>query len=192
MPSGLTGATREHPAEYLMDNVEAARGLADYARLLGAVLDDPVGRRPDRRGRRDPVRRGGRALDGSARPGMYGWAADRLSPSWGVWYPDSVAQLWPVWDGLGPAAAGARRCGRGSAGQWPDWAASTPEYGDGSVDHDPNASSAYAAARVGDKAASTPTCGRPWSAGRPAAAVDRRRLRVPGAGRPAGRPRRSR
>ena len=46
-----------------MDNVEAARGLADYAWLLGSVLGDPARRQaPRRRGRRDPGRHRGRAL----------------------------------------------------------------------------------------------------------------------------------
>jgi hypothetical protein len=153
MPSGLTGATPTRPAEYLLDNVEAARGLADYGWLLDAVLADPVGA-----GQRSAAAAAIRAAiesvlwERSRTPGMYGWAADRLGPSWNFWYPDSVAQLWPVFDGLGTPQ---RRAGLWAAftARWPGWTASTPAYGKVSVDHDPDASVAYAAGRIGDKPA---------------------------------------
>jgi Pentapeptide repeats (8 copies) len=149
-PSGLTGATPTYPAEYLMDNVEAQRGIEDYAWLLHAVLGDPAAAQ---------VRyaEAGRIRDAiEARlwlaAGMYGWAADQLNPSWDTWFPDSVAQLWPVLDGL---AGGGRPAALWAAfsRRWPMWTRSRPEYGAVDVEHDPNAGVAYAAARVGDRAA---------------------------------------
>lgn len=152
-PSGLSGATPTYPAEFLMDNVEAHRGLADYAWLLGSVLGDPAGAQR----RTDEAAAVARAIEArlwedSTAPGMYGWAADQLSPSWDTWFPDAMAQLWPIWDGLGPVE---RREGLWDAfvARYPDWAASTPLYGSVSVAHDPHAATAYAAARAGDRAA---------------------------------------
>lgn len=152
-PSGLSGATPTYPAEYLMDNVEAHRGLADYAWLLGAVLDDPAGAQR----RTDEAAAVARAIEArlwedSTTPGMYGWAADELAPSWDDWFPDAVAQLWPVWDGLGPVER-REALWAGYVARYPDWATSTPLYGTVSPAHDPQASTAYAAARVGDLAA---------------------------------------
>ena len=83
---------------------------------------------------------------------MYGWAADQLDPSWDVWFPDSLAQLWPVLDGLGDRPAGAALWAAFSR-RWPGWTRSTPAYGTVAVEHDPNAAIAYAAARIGDRAA---------------------------------------
>jgi hypothetical protein len=152
-PNGLTGATPTHPAQYLLDNVEAARGLADYAWLLGTVLADPAAA-AQRQGEAAALQAAVESAlwRGSRTSGMYGWAADRLHPSWDLWYPDSIAQLWPVADGLGPPE---RRTALWAAfaARWPGWTASTPVYGKVSADHDPNASVAYAAARAGDTAA---------------------------------------
>lgn len=168
-PSGLTRATPAHHAEYLMDNVEAQRGLADYAWLLRAVLGDPVGARQ----RAAEAAAIGRAVErtlwrDSRTPGMYGWAADRRTPSWAVWFPDGLAQLWPVMNGLG---ARSRRAALWSsfARRWPGWTRSTPAYGVVAVEHEPNAAVAYAAAQMGDRAAVDDylaTSQRHW-AGRP-------------------------
>lgn len=151
--SGLSAATPTYHAEFLLDNVEAARGLDDYAWLLGSALGEPE--RSARRAREAADVHAAietRLWTGSRTPGMYGWAADQLEPSWTTWYPDSLAQAWPVWDRLGsPERRSALWTGLTAA--WPRWAASTPSYGSGAIEHDPNAGIAYAAARVGDKAA---------------------------------------
>lgn len=149
-PSGLSSATPGYHAEYLLDNVEAQRGIEDYSWLLRTVLDD----RPAADLRAAEAAAVREAIEsvlwaGSRTPGMYGWAADRLEPTWDVWFPDSVAQLWPVWDLLGTAE---RRSGLWAefVARRPGRAGSTPVYGSVAVDHDPNAAVAYAAARVGD------------------------------------------
>jgi len=152
-PNGLTCATPAYPAQYLLDNVEAQSGLQDYAWFLAHVLGD----------RAAATRRAGQAAlirhaietqlwRASRTPGMYGWAADQLSSSWTNWYPDTIAQLWPVWDLLGPSARRSTTW-RKFVSQWPTWVGSTPSFGSSGVGHDPNSQVAYAAARVGDRAA---------------------------------------
>ncbi|GEL25630.1 hypothetical protein PSU4_45840 [Pseudonocardia sulfidoxydans NBRC 16205] len=152
-PSGLTAATPTYDAEYLLDNVEAQRGLADYAWLLDTVFGDPAAasaRAAEAAAMRDAVERV--LWTGSHSPGLYAVAADRLDPSWDVWFPDSLAQLWPVMAGLGDQS---RRSAlwTGFSARWPGWQDSTPAYGTISPDHDPNSSVAYAAAVLGDGAA---------------------------------------
>jgi hypothetical protein len=150
-PSGLSGATPIYPAEYLMDNVEAQRGIADYAWLLQEVLGDPAAgqrRAAQAAGIRDAIE--ARLWQGSRTAGMYGWAADQLSPSGERWFPDSVAQLWPVLDGLGPAGRRAQAWAAFDR-RWPAWRRSTPAYGAVAAEHDPNAAAGYAAARMGDR-----------------------------------------
>lgn len=170
--SGLSGATPAYPAEYLMDNVEARRGLEDYAGLLRTVLDDPAAaeRRAAEADRiADAIE--AHLWTASRTGGMYGWAADQLDPSWDVWFPDSVAQVWPVSDGLGDDR---RRRDLWAAfdRRWPVWTRSTPAYGTVAVEHDPNAAIAYAAARIGDRDAVDEyllSSERRWAApGRPA------------------------
>lgn len=152
-PSGLTAATPVFDAEYLLDNIEAQQGLDDYASLLRGALDDP-----DRAGRWADAAAGIRtAIEdvlwrGSSTPGLYGVAADALAPSADRWFPDALAQLWPVMYGLGPADRRADAWTAFSA-RWPGWTTSTPSYGATSPEHDPNASVAYAAARAGDTTA---------------------------------------
>ncbi|GAY09556.1 hypothetical protein [Pseudonocardia sp. N23] len=152
-PSGLTAATPTYAAEYLLDNVEAQQGLTDYAWLLGAVLDDPAGaaaRGAEAAAMRDAIE--AVLWTGSHTPGLYAVAADHLDPSWAVWYPDSLAQLWPIMAGLGDVDRRSALWAAFSA-HWPGWEDSIPQYGAVSPDHDPNASVALAAARAGDRAA---------------------------------------
>lgn len=150
---GLTSATPSYPAQYLLDNVEAQRGLQDYAWLLGNVLgNQPAATRraSDATLIRQSIET--RLWEVSHTPGMYGWAADQLSPSWAKWYPDTVAQLWPVWDLLSTPARRLATWHKFVA-RWPNWANSTPSFGSVGVAHDPNSDIAYAAARVGDRTA---------------------------------------
>ncbi|HKS51154.1 MAG TPA: hypothetical protein VJS67_04735 [Pseudonocardiaceae bacterium] len=152
-PNGLTDATPSYPAQYLLDNVEAACGLQDYSWFVANVLGNRAAAvRPASQaaGIRSAIET--QLWQASRTPGMYGWAADQLSPSWAKWYPDAIAQLWPVWELLGPSY---RRSAAWHqfVSRWPTWVHSTPSFGSSGVAHDPNAYVAYAAARVGDHAA---------------------------------------
>jgi len=152
-PSGLTDATPSYPAQYLLDNVEAEGGLQDYAWFVANVLGNHAAAlRPASQATRIGDAIETQLWQASHTPGMYGWAADQLSPSWATWYPDAIAQLWPVWDLLGPPA---RRSAawRQFTSRWPTWVNSTPSFRSSGEAHDPNAYAAYAAARVGDRAA---------------------------------------
>ncbi|MBV8997340.1 MAG: hypothetical protein JO287_27420 [Pseudonocardiales bacterium] len=152
-PNGLTDATPSYPAQYLMDNVEAQRGLQDYAWFVANVLGDQAAALvPAVQAASIRSMIALRLWQLSRTPGMYGWAADQLSPSWASWYPDAIAQLWPVWDLLGPSARRSTAW-RQFASRWPTWVNSTPAFGSSGVAHDPNAHVAYAAAQAGDRAA---------------------------------------
>lgn len=148
-PSGLTAATPTYDAQYLLDNVEAQQGLRDYAWLLTTVVGDAA----QARRRTDQADGIARAISSLLwRPGqaMYAVAAGGPDPSWSVWYPDSFAQTWPVWAGLGTPGSRAALWAAFAA-HWPGWTASTPAFGSVTVDHDPNAALAYAAAMAGDR-----------------------------------------
>jgi len=150
-PNHLSAATPTHHAQYLLDNVEAQQGTQDYSWLLSNVLGDAAG--ASQRVHEAALMRNGIEIplwQASRTPGMYGWAADQVSPSWSTWYPDSIDQVWPLWNQLSTPK---RRSTIWTAltAHWPAWERSTPSYGSVSVDHDPNADIAYAAALVGDK-----------------------------------------
>lgn len=152
-PNGLTGATPSYPAQYLMDNVEAERGLQDYAWFLAHVLGDQA-TSAHRANQAALIRHAieTQLWNASRSGGMYGWAADQLSPSWRNWYPDTIAQLWPIWDLLGPSSRRSTMWHK-FASRWPTWMSSIPSFESSGIGHDPNSYVAYAAARVGDRTA---------------------------------------
>ncbi len=184
-PSGLSGATPAYPAEYLMDNVEARRGLEDYAGLLRTVLDDPAAaeRRAAEAARiADAIE--AHLWAASRTGGMYGWAADELDPSWDVWFPDSVAQVWPVFDGLGDDR---RRRDLWAAfdRRWPMWTRSTPglRHGGGRARPERRHRLRRGADRRPGRGGRVPAQQRAaLGRARPAAAVDGGRRRLPRAG----------
>jgi hypothetical protein len=51
---------------------------------------------------------------------MYCWASDRLNPTWAVWYPDAVAQMWPVNSGVAASSRAASLYGNLNQA-WPNW-----------------------------------------------------------------------
>ncbi len=165
--NGLTIARPDYQAQYLMDNVEAEQGLADYAWLSKAVLGDRANSR-----RYEALARTMRSginhvlWVGSTTEGMYGWAADQLQPSWSTWYVDSVSQTWPIRAGLANPQRRAALWASFNAA-WPEWT-STANNPDGS----PWCSVGYTAALMGDRSdadaflAGSQTAwvdrGRPW------------------------------
>ena len=143
---GLTYARPDYHAQLLMDNVEAEQGLSDYGWLLSNALGDPA----------DASYYGGKATtiatavnsvlwNGSHTSGMYGWAADQLDPSWSNWYPDAVAQTWPLRAELG--TAGQRNALWAAFNTaWPNWAGDATN-----PDGSPWCSVGYTAALMGNK-----------------------------------------
>lgn len=107
---GLVWATASRREKYLMDNAENYRGLNDYAEVLTGV-----GATGAAAAARDAARRIASGVESrlwDAKRGNYDWGiytfwigGHRLGElsrksSWKSWYPDTVAQLFPVIAGL--------------------------------------------------------------------------------------------
>ncbi|MCX7277619.1 MAG: hypothetical protein NTZ15_09905 [Burkholderiales bacterium] len=119
-PSGLSWAKPGHKVAYLMDAVEVAAGWRAWARLQTRVFHVPAAAQNSLA----TARRVDAAIQ------KYLWHApsqtwrvsqDVGKPSFSRWYPDTVAQAWPLlWDdGSDPAAwAHAQAAWRQAAAQW--------------------------------------------------------------------------
>ncbi len=107
---GLVWANAARREKYLMDNAENYRGLADYARLLAAV-----GRRDEANAARQAADRIAQGITGrmwNEDRGNFDWAIYDLrlggrrvaevwrQSSWPKWYPDAVAQVFPIVYGI--------------------------------------------------------------------------------------------
>lgn len=103
---GLTWAKPGYPAKLLMDNCEVYRGWTDWAHLLDG-LGDRRGARTARE-RAERIRRGLAKLKQPA--GLWAWALTKegtaAPPDMTQFYPDAVAQLFPLIFGLTTDDAG--------------------------------------------------------------------------------------
>lgn len=110
---GLTWAKPNYKVKYLMDNCEVYRGFVDLAALMADVIGDAQ-KASYYRQRAEVVKAGieKKLWAGDGR-GYYYYAMDqrgvRLGTNWGTWYPDQMAQLWPVlWGVLDPQSQRAK------------------------------------------------------------------------------------
>jgi hypothetical protein len=107
---GLVWATAARREKFLMDNAENYRGLSDYADLLAALgLSEAASRAGDVARR---ISEGVESRLWDARRGNYAWGIytywlggfrlgeARQETNWRRWYPDTVAQVFPVICGL--------------------------------------------------------------------------------------------
>jgi len=118
-PSGLTGARPDWYGEYLLDNIDTAQGLADYAWLARNVLRDTG--LADRWARKAAgIRSAVESLLWFPDRGMYGWASDQPNPRWDVFYPDAEVQAWPIIHRYGSAER-RRDLFAGFDAAWPRW-----------------------------------------------------------------------
>lgn len=144
--NGLTGARPDWQGEYLLDNIDAEQGLADYAWIARNVLDD--GPLADYwQDEADSLRRAIEAEIWFEDAGMYGWASDQPNPDWDVFYADSVVQSWPVMFGYGDDAR-RRDLWDTFNERWPQWTTSADNPG--TPEQQPWATLAYAAAVMGE------------------------------------------
>jgi hypothetical protein len=119
-PNGLSWAKPGHKVAYLMDAVEVSAGWRAWARLQTGVYHVPAAAQNSLAT--------ARKVDAAIQ--KYLWHApsqtwrvsqDAGKPAFGRWYPDTVAQAWPLlWDdGSDPAAlARAQAAWRQAAAQW--------------------------------------------------------------------------
>ena len=126
-PSGLTGARPDWYGEYLLDNIDTAQGLADYAWLARNVLRDTTLAERWQRKAAD-IRTAVEALLWFPERGMYGWASDQPTPDWDVFYPDAEVQAWPIIFNYGTAERRAALFGAFDAA-WPQWVTSVDNPG---------------------------------------------------------------
>lgn len=103
---GLTWAKQGYPAKLLMDNCEVFRGWTDWARLL-RQLGDTAGAKAAQR-RADRLQQGlGRFVQ---RDGLWAWALNQQGGYSAAdtrrFYPDAVAQVFPLIWGLADNPAG--------------------------------------------------------------------------------------
>lgn len=127
-PDGLTWAKPTHPVAYLMDAVEVIAGWRAWARIQREVLAEPASASISL----DFVRRGDAALRSrlwDAKSGLWRVHAGGVPARLDRWYPDTVAQAWPLLWSAGldaEAATRARDAWKRAAGAWrgsADWAA---------------------------------------------------------------------
>ncbi|MGI9952423.1 hypothetical protein V3F56_08675 [Moorellaceae bacterium AZ2] len=120
---GLTLARPDWPVKYLMDNCEVYQGLKDYAVLQEEVWEDG--------GRADFYRQKALKLAESIQrkmwvgegfsPAIYSWGL-RRRPNWKRWYPDALAQLFPLICGvLERTSPQARQIYRSFLRNYPSW-----------------------------------------------------------------------
>ncbi len=137
--SGLTWARRLYPLKLLMDNAEVAAGWSDWAGVLEAIGDEDGAR--EARERAEQVRKGLARFEQD--DGNYAWALAplglRKTSNLKRFYPDGVAQLFPLAFGVTDEATGYER-----------FAEAHPSWTDLTSDHFPWMFTAYAAARAGD------------------------------------------
>lgn len=119
---GLTYAKPNYRIKYLMDNAEVYLGLLDWAYLLENVLDDPVEASTTRE-QAEATRNSTLAMWQSD---IFSYAKDErgslFGTSWGKWYPDATAQLFPIWSGvLDPADPQARQLWDRFNKEHPEW-----------------------------------------------------------------------
>ncbi|MFI7602203.1 hypothetical protein [Actinoplanes sp. NPDC049681] len=129
----LTGAKPDWPAEYLMDNVEAQRGLAALSWLMSNVVGNAYAGEYWA-AEADRMAAAIQTYLYSPVAGMYGndvgavttCAAGGRCPTWDGFYPtaedesNAVGQVWPVLAELGPAEQRQQLWARFTA-HWPQW-----------------------------------------------------------------------
>jgi hypothetical protein len=98
-PGGLTWAKPSHRVVYLMDAVEVAAGWRAWSRLQQEVFMQPLAARTSAaRALRAEAAIGERLWDAGAGQWRVSLGATKAQPA--RWYPDTVAQAWPLlWGG---------------------------------------------------------------------------------------------
>ncbi len=119
--NGLVYAMPTNQVEYLMDNSEDYRGLMDFAHLaVQAWGDDDAASwyRAHARG----IRTGIQSVLYVRSSGLYRPCAGSADPDLKTWYPDSVAQLYPMVQGvIAPSSFQSKSVYAAFNKAWPGW-----------------------------------------------------------------------
>jgi hypothetical protein len=138
--NGLTWATPTYPTQYLMDNSEVYRGFTDLASLLSAVEFNDTSRSSYYSGRATLVKNGIQNVLWDSANNDYQWyapAGGGTNPppctgasetNWACWYPDSVAQLYPILNEvIKPSSSNATAVYDMFNTSWPGWTTLGPQ-----------------------------------------------------------------
>jgi hypothetical protein len=119
--NGLVYALPTDPVEYLMDNSEDYRGLMDFARLAAQAWGDADAASWYAAHAR-AVRAGIQSVLYLRNSGLYYPYAGSDAPDLKTWYPDSVAQLYPMVQGvIAPGSSPSRIVYAAFNKAWPGW-----------------------------------------------------------------------
>ncbi|WP_338818014.1 hypothetical protein MTCOM_19060 [Moorella thermoacetica] len=118
----LTLARSDWRVKYLMDNCEVYRGLKDYAWLLAKAGNTGEAERYEAlAGKVKEAMEAKMRVNGGYCPAIYR-AGLRRRPNWKKWYPDALAQLFPIITGvLTPREEAARRLYANFLRNYPHW-----------------------------------------------------------------------
>lgn len=97
--NGLVYAKPDYKIEYLMDNAEDYRGLADFAALATQAWSDTA-TTAKYNAMAAQIQAGIQNVLYISSTGLYYPYAGSAAPNLGTWYPDAVAQLFPITNGV--------------------------------------------------------------------------------------------
>jgi hypothetical protein len=118
--NGLSWAKRSHPVAYLMDAVEVAAGWRALASVQERVWAQPQAAQTSR-ARAQQTSSGVEQQLWDAGAGLWRVSLEAASPQTTRWYPDTVAQAWPLlWSSAGQPAGytASRNAWPRAAAQW--------------------------------------------------------------------------
>lgn len=119
--NGLVYAKADYKVEYLMDNSEDYRGLADFAALLGQAWNDTAAAAAYN-AYAASIQAGIQNVLYIPAQGLYYPYAGSAAPNMITWYPDSVAQLFPITNGvIAATGAQAQKVYGNFNAAWPGW-----------------------------------------------------------------------
>jgi hypothetical protein len=119
--TGLVHAKPNYPIEFTIDNSEDYRGLMDLADLMVAAWGDTNGS-DWYIAHATELQNGIESVLYNSGLKLYYTSAGAAVPNLAKWYPDSVAQLFPIANGVIAASSGqAKTLYSQFNGAWPDW-----------------------------------------------------------------------
>jgi hypothetical protein len=119
--NGLVYAKPDYQIEYLMDNSEDYRGLSDFAFLATQAWNDTAAT-TKYAAYAAKIQAGIQSVLYNSSTGLYYPYAGSATPNLGTWYPDSVAQLFPITNGvIATTSAQAESVYNKFNTAWPGW-----------------------------------------------------------------------
>ena len=119
--NGLVFAMSSYQVEYLMDNSEDYRGLSDFATLAMQAWNDTATTTAYQTYATN-IQNGIQNTLFIPGSGLYYTSAGAAAPNLSTWYPDSVAQLWPIVNGvISPTSAQAQTLYKQFNNAWHGW-----------------------------------------------------------------------